>query len=359
MASFSTIVPLFSFGQWTGASTVSTVGYSAGTSFTLNEPASLSLLVVNDDDGLPADSPDNLFSDGFLDTPADGSPPSTANNDQLLGSPVTLDGITYPAGSQVELEFAFTTVSGDLFWVIRINGTNVGISGPELPIPGTTYTVASSLDSQQTPYSAIPCFVTGTLIAPPRGQIAVEDLAVGDHVLNRDGAACPIRWIGRRDLPEAEIAAEPNLRPIRIARGALGQGLPSQDLMVSPQHRVLVRSGIARRMFGTDEVLVAAKSLVGLKGVEVCADGPAPSYVHILFDDHQIILSNGAPTESLFTGAEALKAVGTAARAEILALFPQLAETGFQPLPAAPIPSGSRQRGLIARHIRNGRPLLG
>lgn len=74
MASFSTIVPLFSFGQWTGASTNDTVGYPVGTSFTLNEPASLSLLVVNDDDGLPADSPDNLFSDGFLDTPADRVP---------------------------------------------------------------------------------------------------------------------------------------------------------------------------------------------------------------------------------------------------------------------------------------------
>ena len=69
-------------------------------------------------------------------------------------------------------------------------------------------------------------------------------------------------------------------------------------------------------------------------------------------------MAEGAPAESLFTGQEALKAVSPAARAEILALFPQIAEAGYEPVPARFIPSGRMQKQAVARHLKNKQPVL-
>lgn len=201
----------------------------------------------------------------------------------------------------------------------------------------------------------IPCFVRGTRIACESGEIAVEDLVVGRLVRTRDHGLRPIRWIGSRALAPADLAAAPRLLPIRIAAGALGPNSPSSDLLVSPQHRILVCSTIAQRMFGASEVLVAARQLLGIAGISV-ADIGAVEYFHILFDDHEIVMSNGAETESLFTGAEALKSVGPAAREEILTLFPELC-AGALPLPARPFVQGRRAKQLAERHVRNAHPL--
>src|SRR5690606_24870473 len=116
------------------------------------------------------------------------------------------------------------------------------------------------------------------------------------------------------------------LRPIRIRAGALGNGTPSSDLVLSPQHRVLVRSRIAQKMFGATEVLVAARQLLLLDGIDIATDLTEVEYFHMLFDRHEVVISNGALTESLYTGAQALQAVGKAARDEIFTLFPQLGE---------------------------------
>lgn len=190
------------------------------------------------------------------------------------------------------------------------------------------------------------CFAAGTRIATPDGDVAVEDLAVGDEVLTADEGGRPVRWIGRADV---DLSAAPQMRPVRIRAGALGGGLPDADLTVSPQHRILVKSRIAQRMFGTDEVLIAARQLLALDGIDLVEEIDRVSYVHFLFDRHQIVFSNGAPTESLFTGPEALKAVAPAARAEIMALFPDLAALEAQP--ARLLVPGRRGRRLAERHV--------
>lgn len=206
----------------------------------------------------------------------------------------------------------------------------------------------------------LPCFTAGTLIATARGEVSVEALAPGDLVRTRDAGLQPVRWVGRRALTAAELAAAPNLRPIRIRAGALGAGTPAADLVVSPQHRILVRSKIAVRMFGAEEVLVAAKQLLQLDGIDIADDLDAITYVHFLCDDHQVVFSNGAETESLYTGAEALKAVGAAAREEIFALFPQLRDRDPADLPRAArvLASGRMGRRLAVRHADKGRPLV-
>ena len=197
------------------------------------------------------------------------------------------------------------------------------------------------------------CFVAGTMIETPTGPVRVEALRIGDLVLTQDDGAVPLRWIGHRVLTARELSAAPQLSPISISKGALGKGIPEVDLLVSPQHRILVRSRVARRMFGEDEVLVAAKHLLGLDGIVQLHDQPSVHYVHIAFDHHQLVFANGAQAESFHAGAEGLKALGAEARAEFLALFPELVTSPDGYDRARPFVSGRRGRQMAARHAKN------
>lgn len=167
------------------------------------------------------------------------------------------------------------------------------------------------------------CFTPGTQIDTPQGPRPVEDLAPGDLVTTRDRGAQPLIWVGRRVLDGAALARNPRLVPVRIAAHALGPGLPGCDLCVSPQHRILLRSRIAERMFGLDEVLVPAICLLSLPGVTRDSQAAGVTYLHLMCERHEILTANGAPAESLLPGPRALAGLPPAARAEILALFPE------------------------------------
>lgn len=169
-----------------------------------------------------------------------------------------------------------------------------------------------------------PCFTPGSSIETMGGPIPVERLEPGQKVLTRDNGYQVVRWVGRRDLTAADLAAYPALRPVRIARGALGPDLPSVDLVVSPQHRMLLTSTRAEMFFGETEVLAPALYLLGRPGVTRVEQG-AVSYVHVMFDQHQIILADGAWTESFQPGDLSLRGLDRTQRAEIFALFPELA----------------------------------
>lgn len=169
----------------------------------------------------------------------------------------------------------------------------------------------------------VPCFASGSQIATVRGVVAVEDLCQGDMVLTRDNGIRPIAWIGRRPLCADELALRPQHRPIRIAAGALGRGLPDRDLIVSPNHRVLIHSPALRAMVGEGEALVPAEQLVGAPGITQ-DDVTSVSYFHVMFDRHEVILSNGAWTESLHPQLKTLSGFSEAQREEIFALFPEL-----------------------------------
>lgn len=202
------------------------------------------------------------------------------------------------------------------------------------------------------------CFARGTRLLTRRGAVEIETLRPGDAVMTLDHGFKPILWIGHRHLDPAQLAAAPKLRPVRIAAGALGQGLPLRDLVVSPQHRLLVRSPVAQRLMGRAEVLVAAHLLAGLPGITVETQARAVEYWHLLLDRHEVVIAEGAPSESLFTGSEAMKALGDAARAEIDALLAGAACAMRPPAPARPLMPGKLGRQLTARHAKNGKPLL-
>ncbi|MEH6834737.1 MULTISPECIES: Hint domain-containing protein [Falsihalocynthiibacter] len=207
--------------------------------------------------------------------------------------------------------------------------------------------------------TVVPCFVLGTLIGTPNGQRTIEKLCVGDEVLTSDHGAQRIRWIGSYELGPEELAQKTKLRPIKIMAGALGLGLPESDLRVSPQHRMLVRSPIAARMFDAAEVLVPAHKLVDLPGVFVDNEVQRVTYFHILFDQHEIIFAQGAPAESLLLGREALKGVGVAAREELFEIFPQFLTSNFAPVPARHIAKkGKVIANMLRRHIVNNKPLI-
>ncbi|TAG19065.1 MAG: hypothetical protein EAZ40_10885, partial [Rhodobacterales bacterium] len=169
-----------------------------------------------------------------------------------------------------------------------------------------------------------PCFTPGVMILTDRGEVPVEALVPGDLVMTRDNGLQPVRWVGRRDLGLLDLMADPDLQPIEIAAGALANG-PDRVLRVSPQHRVLVEGARAELMFGEAEVLVAAKHLLGQAGVTRALPLEGVSYIHILFDRHEIVQSDGVWTESFQPADRMLSAMEAEVRGEVLKLFPQLA----------------------------------
>ncbi|GGH19250.1 Hint domain-containing protein [Cribrihabitans marinus] len=169
----------------------------------------------------------------------------------------------------------------------------------------------------------VPCFTPGILIATPRGEKPVEELRAGDRVVTRDNGLQPIRWYDEIRLGRADLIRAEHLRPIRIRAGALGGGLPERDMTVSPNHRILVSNDKTALYFEDREVLVAAKHLVGLEGVEA-VDLFDVTYIHFMFDRHEVVLSNGAWSESFQPEIQALAGLGNAQRTEIFELFPEL-----------------------------------
>lgn len=290
------------------------------------------------------------------------------NDDGYLtgGAGDTINGILITRsylGDTVTVRFGgvgpAVTVTGATFYLS--NGTQIFTPTDGTVLQEAVIIRATGVPNQsRIPVSdlAPPCFVQDTLISTPEGQRKVQDLRPGDTVLDSDGNVIVLRSIMSRSISSAELNNNPKLLPVRICAGALGCGLPRRDLLVSRQHRMLVASKIAERMFGTKEVLIPAIRLTALPGIFVDESLSTLSYFHLLFDRHEVILAEGAPTESLYLGREALKSVSAAAREEIYSIFPELRHSTQSPVPARPIPTGKRQKKLVMRHAANQRPLL-
>ncbi len=223
-------------------------------------------------------------------------------------------------------------------------------------VTGTTYTASGIAN---VPTEIVICFARGTLIDTLHGVASVERLKVGDMVLTQDRGYQPIRWAGSIKVDNLTMCQNPKLRPIRITAGALGNGLPKRDLSVSRQHRILVSSKIAERIFGERKVLVPAVKLTQMPGIYVDEDVTDVEYFHFLFDRHEVVFSEGAPAESLYTGSEALKAVSPEAREEILTLFPELEDRSYRPQTVRHVPETGKQiKRLLRRRVANERALL-
>lgn len=191
-----------------------------------------------------------------------------------------------------------------------------------IPPAGTDLTVGNIVDNSSSIShvdigGSVVCFAAGTLIETAIGLVAVENLRAGDLVMTEKDGLQPLSWLG-----QSTVAAQASLAPIVIAKGALGN---DRTLVVSPQHAMLISDWRAQLLFGEDEVLVRAIDLVGQPGIRQRSGGTI-TYCHIMFESHQIVIAEGIPSESFYPGKQALGVLDCAARDEILALFPELAQ---------------------------------
>ena len=249
---------------------------------------------------------------------------------QTLVSDVTINGVTYTAGTQIVGAYSLTNSgSGEFVTGIHIGagvtsasytGPVLGVMSSQILLPGQTYTFngENSTWSNPVPYSSfVACFTKGTLIDTATGPVAIEDLAVGDRVVTRDSGLAAIRWIGKRTVP-----ATGKMAPVVFSKGAIGN---DADLVVSPQHRMFLSGWRCELLFGTDEVLAPAVHLVNGETIWR-REGGEVTYYHILFDRHEIVSAQGCQSESFHPTATNTGAFEDEAREELLTLFPELTD---------------------------------
>ncbi len=276
-----------------------------------------------------------------------------ANNLQIGGSraqTVNIGG----TDRQVIWDYTFEVSSATETWrvaVIDVDLDNDDLieAGPEngyflifpdgLPPADTNLTIGPIIENDRgTSHSGlgatVVCFAAGTLIETVSGSRDVQDLTAGDLVLTRDDGLQSLRWLGK-----TTVSAQGDLAPIMISKGVLGN---QDDLVLSPQHAVLLTDWRAEFYFGEDEVLVRAVDLLELDGV-ARKEGGRVTYCHILFDNHQLVSASGIWSESLYLGEMSRLTMNHDALAEIEALFPRLTEYGPMAAPCL--------RGFEARFI--------
>lgn len=200
------------------------------------------------------------------------------------GAPITLGtsnfgatGFNLNSPGQLTFNFTSTLPNGDY------NFTASAAQTPGIFAPANFPSVATA--------SNIPivCFLAGTRIATPSGEVAVETLKAGDLVLTADGNAVPVLWLGRQSVSGLFGMAEAS-RPVRIAAGALGEGLPKRDLRLTAGHALLL-----------DGTLINAGALVN--GTTISRLGRAElgdrfTVYHIETERHEIVLAEGVPSET-------------------------------------------------------------
>ena len=182
-----------------------------------------------------------------------------------------------------------------------------GGNGNDILISDTHFPGATSFE--------IICFARRTLIETEHGNVPIEALRAGHRIRTLDNGFQRIRWIGSTRVAGLGVHA-----PVRIAAGALGNARP---LWVSQQHRMLLSGWNIELNFGEREVLVPAKHLVGIAGVEI-VDVPSVEYFHMLFDRHEIVFAEGIESESFHPGAVGMNTLSKEAQAEVCSLFPGL-----------------------------------
>ncbi len=179
---------------------------------------------------------------------------------------------------------------------------------------GSTYFAQSSPNP-----GAVPCYAPGTLIATPDSPRAVEALRVGDLVDTLDRGPMPIRWLRAGEQPLE--GAAPDARPVLIRAGAFGPGRPARDLVVSPQHRILVggRGQLAGAFPG--ERFAPAKALTGLPRIRFMAGKRTIIWHHFALETHAVVTANGCLSESLLLGPMVIGGLTRAQRRRLSAIF--------------------------------------
>lgn len=326
----------FEFHQ-TNTSTGTTVNLGGGTN----------VVIISDVDAFGTGSVISAANDGGKDYLA-----------LPTGTVFVINGVTYTVGTGTVYDQAEGSKDDGYY----IDGSGNRITLNDFDAIGTldqvnAWLVADGVNPATTFNACAVCFTGDNHVMTDAGPVKVRDLQVGDMVETADHGYQAIRWIGSRKIDRNEMRKSPSLRPIRIRAGALGNNLPEQDVVVSPHHRMLAQNKIAWRMFDTNEVLIAAKHMTLIEGIDVAEDIEEIEYFHFLCSQHEIVFVEGAPSETLYTGPTALETLTNEAREEVFNIFPELRSLNHDSLPEAarPLIKGRIGRKLVTRTVKNQR----
>jgi hypothetical protein len=229
-----------------------------------------------------------------------------------LATTVDLGGTRHHAGTRVAVD---PVEARPGLFLVRFGGKPVALASPHEWERGCAHR-AEGADQPE----GLAAYAVGTLIDTPDGPRPVEALASGDVVTTLANGSRPVRWVWRRRVSSLEMLAHPGLCPVEFAPGAIGNG---RALLVSPQQRMLIDDWRAAVYFGEDRVLVAAQALVDDQAARVVFPTEGLDYVVLLCDRHEVLLAEGALSESFHPGEDGLSALPPSARAEIAALVPE------------------------------------
>ena len=205
--------------------------------------------------------------------------------------------------SQGSTGFTFSSANGGTYYLSNspIGGTAVGVNqSTNIVVSGLASTLDAVVGPNPTVYvgatntpdllngqAYVACFLRGTLIATPHGEVPVETLRIGTIVLTGSGDAKPVLWVGRRSYATAFVGRNPKLVPVRIAAGALDENRPRRDLLLSPCHAIFV-----------DGMLVPAGELVNGSSVTQAHGLSAIDYFHVEIEGHDVIFAESVPCET-------------------------------------------------------------
>jgi hypothetical protein len=280
------------------------------TSFPLDD-GNYSIIVTDGSD--PSALADPLDTQNIrIDTNAPTVTINTVEGDDVLTFPETQGGLqvdgtaTGANGQTIEVgvydglgSLLFTEtakIEADGTWNVTFNQTQAQtLTGLDYSIRAEVADAAGNSGAAEHDFTSTVCFMPGTMIRTPDGEVAVETLNRGDLVLTADNRAEPVVWIGRQTV--SRLFSDPaRVWPIRIRAGALGENVPVRDLLISPDHAILV-----------DGMLVQAGALVN--GLSITREGTVPAtftYYHVETGDHSLILAENVPAETFVDNADRL-----------------------------------------------------
>ena len=257
---------------------------------------------------------------------------------RLIGAAVGGDGAKRDHDLEPDLpDQSFVVTDGHQTYQITLIGVpDTGalllmLVGDLPPADQDLWVMRTAIDRSQSAFGAqvtggMICFTPDTFIATRSGPRRILTLQQGDRVLTRDNGPQEVLWTGYRRMTGARLHAMPHLRPIRFRAGAMGLDRPDMDLLVSPQHRMLVMGAAAQALFNTPEVLVAAENLVNDQTITVDHSLREVTYIHILLGQHNVIWANGMETESFHPSNAALETIEAGQRDSLFLVFPDLAQ---------------------------------
>ena len=176
-------------------------------------------------------------------------------------------------------------------------------------------------------HGGVVCFTPGTMIMTEDGPRDVASIEEGDTVQTADNGQAEVLWLGQRRVTGARMQATPSLTPVRLRAGALDKDVPDAGLLVSPDHRIVLRGPRARALYNCDEVLVTARDLINDRSIVREFGQREVTYVHMMLPSHQVVFANGVATESFHPASAQIAIMEADQRDRMYDRLPELKES--------------------------------